>query len=129
MSVTMPLLAIGGGAIVNNSSLSGLIDFPGNAPYIASKYAVMGLTKSAALDYAKLGIRINVINPGSIATKMIDRAFNRMGITADDYVSTVPMGRIGQVEEVAQAVVFLCSDAASYIIGQPLVIDGGYTAS
>ena len=112
-------------AIVNSSSTVGLIGYPGNSLYTASKHAVMGLTKSAALDYAKQGIRINAVNPGAIATEMIER----LGFTADDVAPIVPMGRIGQATEIAQAVVFLCSDAASYITGQPLVIDGGYTAS
>jgi NAD(P)-dependent dehydrogenase (short-subunit alcohol dehydrogenase family) len=114
------------GVIINNSSMGGLIAFPGISPYIASKHAVMGLTRSAALDYAKQGIRINAVNPGLIATAMMDRL--RSGST-DDVGSTVPMGRMGQAAEIAQAVVFLCSDAASYITGQPLVIDGGYTVS
>lgn len=87
----------------------------------------MGLTRSAALDYAKQGIRINAVNPGLIATAMIDR-FGSGGST-DGFASIVPMGRLGQAEEIAQGVVFLCSDAASYITGQPLVIDGGYTAN
>jgi NAD(P)-dependent dehydrogenase (short-subunit alcohol dehydrogenase family) len=123
------MLVQGAGAIVNTSSLAGLIAFPGASPYVASKHAVVGLTRAAALDYAKQGIRINAVNPGAIATEMLDRSFDRMGITADDYVSMVPMGRIGQAEEIAQTVVFLCSDAASYITGQPLAIDGGFTAS
>jgi NAD(P)-dependent dehydrogenase (short-subunit alcohol dehydrogenase family) len=123
------MLTQGAGAIVNTSSLAGLIAFPGASPYVASKHAVVGLTRAAALDYAKQGIRINAVNPGAIATEMLDRSFDRMGITADDYVSMVPMGRIGQAEEIAQTVVFLCSDAASYITGQPLAIDGGFTAS
>jgi NAD(P)-dependent dehydrogenase (short-subunit alcohol dehydrogenase family) len=89
----------------------------------------VGLTRAAALDYAKQGIRINAVNPGAIATEMLDRSFDRMGITADDYASMVPMGRIGQAEEIAQTVVFLCSDAASYITGQPLAVDGGFTVS
>ncbi|CAA9357052.1 3-oxoacyl-[acyl-carrier protein] reductase [uncultured Leptolyngbya sp.] len=114
------------GVIVNNSSMGGLIAFPGVSPYIASKHAVMGLTRSAALDYAKQGIRINAVNPGLIATAMMDRFSSG---SADDFASMVPMGRMGQTEEVAQAVVFLCSDAASYITGQPLVIDGGFTAN
>lgn len=114
-------------AIVNTSSLGGLIAFPWASPYVASKHAVMGLTRAAALDYAKQGIRINAVTPGATATDMLDRSLDRMGITADDFASTVPMGRIGQAEEIAQAVVFLCSDAASYITGQPLVIDGGFT--
>ncbi len=123
------MLTQGSGAIVNNSSILGLIGLSGSSPYVASKYAVMGLTRSAALDYAKQGIRINAVNPGSIATEGFDRALMKMGITADDLTAMVPMGRIAQAEEVALAVVFLCSDAASYITGQPLTIDGGYTAS
>lgn len=85
----------------------------------------MGMTRSAALDYANQGIRINAVNPGLIATAMMDRLSSG---STDDVGSTVPMGRMGQAAEVAQAVVFLCSDAASYITGQPLVIDGGLTA-
>jgi NAD(P)-dependent dehydrogenase (short-subunit alcohol dehydrogenase family) len=123
------MLTQGSGAIVNNSSVQGLVALSGISPYVASKHAVMGLTKSAALDYAKQGIRINAVNPGSIATEGLDRALMKMGITADDLTPMVPMGRIAQSEEIAQAVVFLCSDAASYITGQPLAIDGGYTAS
>lgn len=118
------MLNQGAGAIVNSSSTVGLIGYPGNSPYTASKHAVMGLTKSAALDYAKQGIRINAVNPGAIATEMIER----LGFTADDVAPIVPIGRIGQATEIARVVVFLCSDAASYITGQPLVIDGGYTA-
>jgi NAD(P)-dependent dehydrogenase (short-subunit alcohol dehydrogenase family) len=113
------------GVIVNNSSIVGLIGFPGTSSYNASKHAVMGLTRSAALDYAKQGIRINAVNPGRIATEMIER----LGIGANDATAMVPMGRMGQAAEIAQAVVFLCSDAASYITGQPLIVDGGLTAS
>ncbi|WP_017317676.1 SDR family oxidoreductase [Mastigocladopsis repens] len=123
------MLSQGSGVIVNNSSMGGLIAFPGISPYIASKHAVMGLTRAAALDYAKQGIRINAINPGLIATDMMDRLVDDVGGTADDLASTVPMGRMGQPEEIAQAVVFLCSDTASYITGQPLVVDGGFTAN
>jgi NAD(P)-dependent dehydrogenase (short-subunit alcohol dehydrogenase family) len=116
-------------AIVNTSAIAGLIAFPGISPYVASKHAVVGLTRAAALDYAKQGIRINAVIPGATATEMLDRSLGRMGITADDFASMVPMGHIGQAEEIAQAVVFLCSDAASYITGQPLVIDGGFTVN
>jgi NAD(P)-dependent dehydrogenase (short-subunit alcohol dehydrogenase family) len=119
------MLNQGAGVIVNNSSIVGLIGFPETSPYNASKQAVMGLTRSAALDYAKQGIRINAINPGRIATEMIDR----LGIGANDAAAVVPMGRLGQAAEIAQAVVFLCSDAASYITGQPLIVDGGLTVS
>jgi NAD(P)-dependent dehydrogenase (short-subunit alcohol dehydrogenase family) len=123
------MLNQGSGVIVNTSSIGGLIGFSRVSPYIASKHAVMGLTKSAALDYAKQGIRINAINPGFIATEMIDRTIDQIDGTAGDLASTVPMGRIAQAAEIAQAVVFLCSDAASYITGQPLVVDGGFTAN
>ncbi|MBC7968777.1 MAG: SDR family oxidoreductase, partial [Verrucomicrobia bacterium] len=109
------MLSQGSGAIVNNSSTSGLFAFPGLSPYVASKHAVMGLTRAAALDYAKQGIRINAVNPSLIATDMADRSLEQLGITIDNFASTVPMGRIGQAAEIAQAVVFLCSDAASYI--------------
>ena len=112
--------------IVNNSSIGGLIAFPGVSPYIASKHAVMGLTRSAALDYAKQGIRINAVNPGLIATDMMNRLADG---NPEQMASIVPMGRLGQAEEIAATVVFLCSDAASYITGQPIVIDGGYTAT
>jgi NAD(P)-dependent dehydrogenase (short-subunit alcohol dehydrogenase family) len=114
--------------IVNNSSMGGIVGFAGVSPYIASKHAVMGLTRSAALDYAKQGIRINAVNPGFIATEMMNRATTTGG-NLEQFASIVPMGRLGLSEEIAATVVFLCSDAASYITGQPIVIDGGYTAS
>lgn len=118
------MLTQGSGVVVNNSSIGGLIAFPRSAPYHASKHAVMGLTRSAALDYAKQGIRINAVNPGLIDTPMQDR----LGSNPESLIAQVPMGRLGQAEEIAQTVVFLCSDAASYITGQPIVIDGGFTA-
>jgi NAD(P)-dependent dehydrogenase (short-subunit alcohol dehydrogenase family) len=123
------MLTQGSGAIVNNSSVGGLVGILGLSPYTASKHAVMGLTRAAALDYAKQGIRINAVNPGSIATEGMDRFVDEMGITTDDVAAMSPMGRLGQSEEIAATVVFLCSDAASYITGQSLVVDGGYTAA
>ena len=84
--------------------------------------------RSAALDDAKQGIRINAVNSGRISTEMVYRSLEQIGMTVDSFASTVPMGRMGQAAEIAQAVVFLCSDAASYITGQPLVVDGGITA-
>lgn len=123
------MLTQGGGVIVNNSSMVGLIAFPGFSPYIASKHAVMGLTRSAALDYATQGIRVNAVNPGIIATDMIDRIVTNIGSTVSELTSTIPMKRMGQPEEIANMVVFLCSDAASYITGQALVVDGGFTAN
>jgi NAD(P)-dependent dehydrogenase (short-subunit alcohol dehydrogenase family) len=121
------MLTQGSGVIINNSSTVGLVGTALGSPYVASKHAVMGLTRSAALDYAKQGIRINAVNPGVIATAMIDRVITQ-GITPEKLASMVPMGRVGQAEEIAETVVFLCSDAASYITGQSLVVDGGYTA-
>ncbi|MFQ4143432.1 SDR family oxidoreductase [Chlorogloeopsis sp. ULAP02] len=123
------MLSQGSGVIVNNSSTAGLVGFPVSSPYNASKHAVMGLTRSAALDYAKQGIRINAVNGGFIQTEMMERTLSQVGSTVDYLASLVPMGRVGRAEEIAQAVVFLCSDVASYITGQPLTIDGGYTAS
>lgn len=122
------MLRQGGGVIVNNSSIGGLIAFPGIAPYSASKHAVMGLTKAAALDYAKLGIRINAVNPGLISTDMMARFAAGMGdaeTANQQFAATVPMGRMGKPEEVASTVLFLCSDAASYMTGHSLVVDGG----
>jgi NAD(P)-dependent dehydrogenase (short-subunit alcohol dehydrogenase family) len=122
------MLTQGAGVIINNSSVTGLVGFAGASPYIASKHAVMGLTRAAALDYAKQGIRINAVNPGFIVTEIMNRALN-IGLTLEQFASIVPMGRLGQPEEIAATVVFLCSDAASYITGQSLVVDGGYIAS
>jgi NAD(P)-dependent dehydrogenase (short-subunit alcohol dehydrogenase family) len=121
------MLTQGAGVIINNSSTVGLVGTALGSPYVASKHAVMGLTRAAALDYAKQGIRINAVNPGVIATAMIERVITQ-GITPERLASMVPMGRVGQAEEIAKTVVFLCSDAASYITGQSLVVDGGYTA-
>lgn len=127
------MLTQGAGVIINNSSVAGLIGMPGFGPYTASKHAVMGLTRSAALDYAKQGIRINAVNPGYVrGTEIVTpKSLQEMGMTLEQFdsmvSSSVPMGHRGQPEEIAATVVFLCSDAASYITGQPLVIDGGYT--
>jgi NAD(P)-dependent dehydrogenase (short-subunit alcohol dehydrogenase family) len=123
------MLTQGTGVIINNSSTSGLVAFAGTSPYVASKHAVMGLTRAAALDYAQQGIRINAVNPGLTATEMIDRFSNKDPALEQQLALIVPMGRMGKPEEIASTVVFLCSDAASYITGQSLTIDGGYTAS
>jgi NAD(P)-dependent dehydrogenase (short-subunit alcohol dehydrogenase family) len=120
------MLAQGSGVIVNNSSILGLVGFPGSSPYVTSKHAIIGLTRTAALDYAQQGIRINAVSPGFIQTEIVDRLI-QAGLTQEKIESITPMGRIGRPEEVASAIVFLCSDSASYITGQSLVIDGGYT--
>jgi NAD(P)-dependent dehydrogenase (short-subunit alcohol dehydrogenase family) len=106
--------------------MGGLIAFAGISPYNASKHAVMGLTRAAALDYAKQGNRINAVNPGMIATEMTDRLAND---NPEQMATSILMGRLGQPKEIAETIVFLCFDAASYITGQPIVIDGGYTAN
>jgi NAD(P)-dependent dehydrogenase (short-subunit alcohol dehydrogenase family) len=120
------MLTQGAGVIINNSSMLGLVGSVLASPYAASKHAVMGLTRSAALDYAKQGIRINAVNPGIIYTEMLDRLMSQ-GVTPEQLTAMVPMGRVAQPEEIAATVVFLCSDAANYITGQSLVVDGGYT--
>ncbi len=123
------MLKNGGGAIVNNASLFGLVGVPNGSIYCASKHGVIGLTKAVALEQATAGIRINSVCPGVIQTDMTDRVFGK----DDDSEGKVqmaaahPIGRIGQPEEVANAVVWLCSDAASFITGHSLTIDGGYT--
>jgi NAD(P)-dependent dehydrogenase (short-subunit alcohol dehydrogenase family) len=122
------MLIQGSGAIVNNSSILGVVGVAGSSPYVASKHALIGLTRAASLDYAKQGIRVNAVSPGFIATEIVDRLVHN-GLSIEQVESMTPMGRIGQPEEVASTVVFLCSDAASYITGQSLVVDGGYTTS
>ena len=124
------MLKNGGGAIVNNSSIAGLIGAPNSSIYCASKHGVIGLTRSLALEQATAGIRINAVCPGFIQTDMIERAFVQTGDSEAKakIVAATPIGRIGQPEEVANAVVWLCSDAASFITGHSLRIDGGLTA-
>lgn len=116
------------GTIVNIASAAGLVGFAGLPAYAASKGGIVQLTRTAALEYAKLGIRINSVCPGGIETPMIDR-LSATNAGLEDPLSTAhPMGRLGKPEEIAQAVVWLCSDAASFVTGHPMVIDGGYVA-
>jgi NAD(P)-dependent dehydrogenase (short-subunit alcohol dehydrogenase family) len=123
------MLERGGGAIVNCSSVAGLIGFPNMAPYFASKHAVIGLTKVAALEYSAKGIRINAVNPAVIDTEMVDRIVAGYGTKKeDDLVPLHPIGRLGRVEEVAEAVLWLCSNKSSFVAGHSLVVDGGFTA-
>ena len=123
------MLKSGGGSIVNNASVGGLVGFPGASVYVASKHAVMGLTRSAALEYAREGIRVNAVSPGPIETPMLDRFMGDLGADAERHlINTLPMGRKGRPEEIAEAVLWLCSDKASFVSGQSLTVDGGWTA-
>jgi NAD(P)-dependent dehydrogenase (short-subunit alcohol dehydrogenase family) len=121
------MLERGGGAIVNCSSVAGVIGFPGIGIYAASKHAVIGLTKTAALEYSAQGIRINAVNPAVIDTEMADRLAAGVNMKKDDLSTLHPIGRIGQVDEVAEAVLWLCSGRASFVTGHSLVVDGGFT--
>ena len=115
----------GGGAIVNNSSAAGVVGFPQMPVYIASKHAVLGLTKSAALEFAKSGIRINAIAPGGVKTDMEKRVVESNRQLLETFDSMHPIGRIGSPEEIANAVVWLLSNKASFVLGHTLLVDGG----
>lgn len=123
-----PMLAQGGGAIVNTASIAGLTGMPGAVAYGASKHGVIALTKSAALQYASGGIRVNAVCPGYIDTPMADAIFERVPDSEARITAQHPLGRLGAPEEIAAAVVWLCSDAAAFVTGHPLVVDGGYLA-
>jgi len=123
------MLKQGGGAIVNNASILGTVGFASASPYVAAKHGVLGLTRTAAIEYATRGIRVNAVCPGFIETPMLERG----GITTDPAVkkmieSSHPMGRLGTSEEIADAVLWLCSKRASFVTGHPLLVDGGYVA-
>ena len=117
----------GGGAIVNMSSVTGLVGSAGAAAYSASKHGVIGLTQTAALETAKAGIRINAVCPGFTETPMADRLFRAPGVHKY-IVSCHPIGRLGRPAEIAEAVVWMCSERASFMTGQSLVIVGGFLA-
>ena len=120
------MLDSGGGAIVNTASGAGLIGFAGQAAYVAAKHGVIGLTKVAALDYGAAGVRVNAICPGTARTPMVDAAVAADPALAEHLVGLHPIGRIGTPEEIAEAAVWLCTDAASFVLGAALPVDGGY---
>jgi NAD(P)-dependent dehydrogenase (short-subunit alcohol dehydrogenase family) len=120
--------AQGSGAIVNCSSLGGLVGLPGRAAYHAAKHGVIGLTRSAALEYAPRGIRINAICPGAIETPMVTDMIAKGELSVPDAVANHPIGRLGHADEIAAAVLWLCSPGASFVVGVALPVDGGYTA-
>jgi len=125
MKHEIPQILKNGGVIVNNSSIGGFVSFPLNiAPYIASKHGVIGLTKAGAREYAAKGIRVNAVCPGAIRTPLNQDLPEEI---VKPIVDLHPMGRMGTPEEVAEAVVWLCSDAATFITGSCILIDGGYT--
>ena len=124
----LPMLEQGGGSIVNIASVAGLIGAPKAAAYTASKHAVVGLTKSAAIDYAKSGIRINAVCPAYTDTAMVQSAIAENPSMAGIMTRAIPMGRLGQASEIADAVVWLCSGASSFVTGHALVLDGGLVA-
>jgi NAD(P)-dependent dehydrogenase (short-subunit alcohol dehydrogenase family) len=117
----------GSGAIVNMSSVAGLMGSAGAATYVASKHGVLGLTKTAALEYAKSGIRVNAVCPAVIETPMADRIFGEPEVNKR-VLALHPIGRFGTAMEVAEAVLWMCSDRASFMTGQSLVLDGGLLA-
>lgn len=121
------MLKQGGGAIVNTSSGAGVKGFAGQAAYCAAKFGIVGLTKAAALDYAKATLRVNAVCPGIIETPMMDRCSGGTPEGRDRVIAQEPVGRMGKPEEIAAAVVWLCSDAAAFVTGHAMVIDGGQT--
>jgi NAD(P)-dependent dehydrogenase (short-subunit alcohol dehydrogenase family) len=118
----------GSGAIVNCSSLGGLVGLPGRAAYHASKHGVIGLTKSVALEYAPRGIRINAVCPGTIETPMVADMIAKGELEMDEAIANQPIARLGQASEIAASVLWLCSPGASFVLGVTLLVDGGYTA-
>ncbi|MEU6643524.1 glucose 1-dehydrogenase [Saccharomonospora sp. NPDC046836] len=116
------------GAIVNCSSLGGLVGGDGRATYHATKHGVIGQTKSVALQYGRHGVRVNAVCPGTISTPMVERMTAGGELDPEAAAAGVPLGRLGRPEEIAAAVLWLCSDAASYVTGAALPVDAGYTA-
>lgn len=124
----LQMLKQGGGAIVNTASDAGLLGVPQMPAYVASKHGVVGLTKTAALEYAKSGIRVNAVCPGVIKTPMVERITGQRPGRAERMTAAEPVGRMGKPEEIAEAVVWLCSEAASFVTGLPMPVDGGIAA-
>ncbi|MEY9142910.1 SDR family NAD(P)-dependent oxidoreductase [Bradyrhizobium elkanii] len=116
----------GGGAIVNTASIAGLVGLATSGHYVATKHGVVGLTKSAAIEYAQDGIRVNCVNPGYIKTPMTRETMDER---YDEIIAKVPVRRLGVPEEIAEAVVWMCSDKASFMTGASHVVDGGYSAA
>jgi NAD(P)-dependent dehydrogenase (short-subunit alcohol dehydrogenase family) len=122
------MLQQGGGAIVNTASVAGLVGLRGSASYVAAKHGVVGLTRTAALELAQSNIRVNAVCPGLVRTPLVARGISRMPGREAMLLAAEPVGRYAEPTEVAEAVVWLCSDAASFVTGHPMVVDGGWTA-
>ena len=122
------MLKQGSGAIVNTASVAGLVGFWSGSAYVAAKHGVVGLTKTAALEYAKSNIRVNAVCPGVIRTPMFERGLKVDPRIADTMAAKEPVGRLGKPEEIAEAVVWLSSDAASFVTGFPMAVDGDWIA-
>lgn len=123
----LQMLKQGGGAIVNTSSQGGVTGFPGQAAYIACKHAVIGLTRTAAIDYAAKGIRINAVCPGAIRTPMAEELIRRNPALEKELIRDIPAGRLGTPAEIADAVLWLCSPQASFVDGHALLVDGAFS--
>ena len=122
------MLKHGGGAIVNTASTLGLVAIGGASAYNAAKHGVVGLTRTAALEFAQKNIRVNCVCPGFIRTPMIERALDKGAVGEEQMIAIEPIGRLGRPEEIAEGVLWLLSDAASFVTGHTLTIDGGWTA-
>lgn len=121
------MLKQGGGSIINTSSQGGVTGFPGQAAYIACKHAVIGLTRTAAIDYAAKKIRVNAVCPGAILTPMAEELIKRNKEVETALLRDIPMGRLGSPDEIAHAVLWLASPGASFVTGHALIADGGFT--
>jgi NAD(P)-dependent dehydrogenase (short-subunit alcohol dehydrogenase family) len=121
------MLESGGGAIVNTASIAGIVGFPELSPYVASKHGVIGLTKTAALEYSGEGVRVNAVCPGVIDTPMVERSSEEMD-SIDQAIAATPLGRLGAPNEIGDAAVWLCSEESSFVTGEAMVVDGGYTS-
>jgi NAD(P)-dependent dehydrogenase (short-subunit alcohol dehydrogenase family) len=122
------ILKQGKGVIINCASIAGLVGFPGLPAYVASKHGIIGLTKTTALECAKLGIRVNAVCPGAIKTPMIDRLTGNKKEAEEQFAGMEPIGRLGIPDEVANAVIWLSSDEASFVTGHSMAVDGGWVA-